>query len=113
MKTFFHKSLTSDLWNAKATDFQILSIGAELGRAKNHIKNKNIPEVKNSLARALELIDLTVEDPKWGKKFREFLRFREMTAQLYANEPENLGLCLGLYRVLLQMNPLTAELIVD
>jgi hypothetical protein len=107
MKTIFHKSLTQEIWNSKPFRYQILTMGAEFGRAKSMVLKNNIPEVKNSLERVMELLDLTKSDPKWYYKLKELTRFREWTGEFYINQPDNLQICLDLYKFLLQWHPST------
>lgn len=110
MKTVFHKSLTFDIWCEKSIEYQILTIGAEFGRAKNLLNKNYIIETQNCMERALELLDLSISDPKWKAKLRELLRFREWTGEFYLNQTQNLKLCLQLYKCLLQFHPKTANL---
>ena len=107
MKTIFHKSLTQEIWNDKSFQYQILTMGAEFGRARSMVIKNNIPEVKNSLERVMELLDLTKSDPKWYYKLKELTRFREWTSEFYIHQPDNLQICLHLYKFLLQWHPST------
>ena len=64
---------------------QLLTIGAELMRAKtwqNRDKDKFLP----ALERALELIDLTLSDPKWKDSLLMILRLREEIAKFYVEK---------------------------
>lgn len=73
----YHKDLTQQKWNRFSTFEQMSNIGSDVFRA---IKWKNENEIDSSrlaFERALELIDLTVEDPKNLKKLEEILRVRE------------------------------------
>lgn len=54
--------------------------------------------------RALELVDLTLEDPKWAKGIRELCRFRELLAGRYQENSMDFQYNPLLYRTLLQMN---------
>lgn len=101
----FHKTLTQEKWNSKPIQYQILSIGAEFGRAKSMGEKQNFNEVANSLERALELLDLTKGDPKWRYRLRELTRFREWTAEFYINQITNREICRHLYQFLLKWHP--------
>lgn len=108
MKTLFHKSLTPEIWSQKPIEYQILTIGAEFGRAKSLLEKGYIPEMIHSLERIMELLDLTKYDPKWKNKLRELCRFREWIGELYISPKENSEICYHLYKCLLQWNPQTA-----
>jgi len=60
-------------------------IANELNRAKNLLRDAGDPvESSRALERAFELIDLTVDGASGSARF-EFLRFREVLGQLYAD----------------------------
>lgn len=73
---FFHSGL-EDKWNESTIFEQIANIGAEVGKALKW-QNKNLELSNNALYRALELIDLTVKDPKNRPRLGEILRTREL-----------------------------------
>jgi len=77
-----HHNFSKEYWYSKTKDFQILNIGSELQRAQNWIEKDKDELVNSSYDRALELIDLTREDPKWKKQLRELSRSREYLAGL-------------------------------
>jgi hypothetical protein len=106
----FHKGLTQEKCNSLDISHQILNITAELNRARNRL-SENHQHARLSIERALELIDLTVEDRRmWRKgRLRELLRFRDCVAEEYAqglSSEENLW---SLIRVLLGMHGSTAS----
>lgn len=61
---------------------QMLIIAAEFTRAKNW-QNKDQEKFLLALERALELIDLTFQDPEWKKDFYMLLKLREEVAKFY------------------------------
>ena len=72
------------------------NIASELSRAIL-FKDKNEQDrMKNSLLRLIELIDLTIEDPKNIRRLKELCRFKEVVAdwycgtRVYAIPPESL-----------------------
>ncbi|MDP2951157.1 MAG: hypothetical protein Q8N55_02110 [bacterium] len=72
-----HKTLSQERWNGFSFFFQMANIGSEVERAIKW-KNKNSKEDSQlSLYRALELIDLTISDPKNRKRLFEIVRGRE------------------------------------
>jgi len=105
VKLIFHPSLTDEIWFSKTIQYQILTIGAEFGRAKSLLKKGNYTEVKNSLERILELLDVTKSDPKWLYRIKELTRFREWTAEFYCNQIDNPEICDHLYEFLLKWHP--------
>ena len=82
----FHPSLTAERWRSLGWDKRILNIASELARAKAWIHENHPGYAKQSIERALELVDLTVEAGPEGKTpgfMRELLRFRECLAGFY------------------------------
>ena len=77
-----HKDLTSGRWRKFSLLEQMANIGAEIGRAMNW-RNKDEKMSKASFERGLELLDLTVEDPKNKKRLKELLRVRETLADYF------------------------------
>ena len=61
---------------------QLLMIGSEFLRAKTWQKKDNEKFV-SALWRALELIDLTLSDPKWKNDSRILLGLRQEVARFY------------------------------
>ena len=85
---YFHKNLTQERWNGFNKKEQILNIASELLRSKKWTEKGNNEHLKNSLDRALELIDLTINDrKKWQKgSLKELLRLREILSEFYIKE---------------------------
>ena len=103
MQLKWHKNLTPKKWQEYTKDKQILSIAAELIRAKNLLLWKKNNEVKQSYERAFELLDLTIEDYNWQHGLKEILRFREAMGELYLKP--NLKLNEKLLNILLTLTP--------
>ena len=61
---------------------QMANIGAEIGRAINW-REKSKKESRAFFERGLELLDLTIEDPKNKKRLKELLRVRETLADYF------------------------------
>ena len=74
-----HKDLASGRWQKFSLLEQMANIGAEVGRAINW-KNRNEENSKMAFERGLELLDLTIDDPKNKKRLKELLRVRETLA---------------------------------
>ncbi len=82
-----HPGLTVEKWNSYFPETQLGNIGAEVLRMINWQKQGEDNSARLSLERALELIDLTVGDPKWQGRSKELLRMREiLCARIYAPE---------------------------
>lgn len=82
---YFHQDLTQAKWNALPKDKQILNVASELLRARNSLAHGYDDNFHNSMDRALELIDLSLNDrQQWlGGSLKELLRFREYLAGFY------------------------------
>jgi hypothetical protein len=104
-----HKNLTLEKWSAYLRPNQILMIAAELNRAGNWMDKRHRESVRRCDERAFELVDLTLEDPKWKGGAGELLRFRELLAQRYAAGSMDRALNGKLFRVLVQLHPESAS----
>jgi len=79
-----HKQLAAGRWQKFPFLEQMANIGSEVGRAISW-KNKNNQEYSRlAFERALELLDLTIADPKNKKRLKELLRVREVLADFFA-----------------------------
>jgi hypothetical protein len=56
---------------------QLANIGSEVGRARRHEKTDEA-RFRDASDRALDLFDLTLEDPRWKGRRREIARAREL-----------------------------------
>lgn len=74
---YFHKEII-DRWKDYSIFEQMANIGAEVGRAINWRKKNNTKMSLNAFYRALELIDLTIEDKKNRNSLKEILRLKEL-----------------------------------
>ncbi len=72
-----HKTLSQERWNNFSFFFQMANIGSEVERAIKWKNKESQADSQLSLYRALELIDLTIADPKNRKKLFEIVRGRE------------------------------------
>jgi len=72
-----HRELAGGRWNLLSFAEQMANIGSEVERTISW-KKKGRPEISGrAFERALELIDLTIADPKNRPRLREVLRVRE------------------------------------
>ncbi|MFB3880933.1 MAG: hypothetical protein ACE149_06700 [Armatimonadota bacterium] len=76
MRMIYHTGLTPERWFAMPLVEQMANVGSEVHRTISW-RDRNAEQSRNALFRALELIDLTVEDPKNVKRLKEILRVRE------------------------------------
>jgi hypothetical protein len=79
---YFHKEII-EKWQNYSIFEQMANIGAEVGRAINWNKKHNFEMSTNAFYRALELIDLTVEDKKNKNSLKEILRLRELIGDYF------------------------------
>lgn len=72
-----YKESLKKSWNNYSLEEQLANIGAEVGRtAKWRDKDQKLFE--GAMHRALELFDLTMDDPRWKGHLTEIGRVREL-----------------------------------
>lgn len=76
--SMYHTLLASGRWFKFSLLEQMSNIGSDVERAIQWKKKGNLQYSNNAFDRVLELVDLTVADPKNRKRLKEVLRFREM-----------------------------------
>ena len=84
-----HKNLASGRWFKLSLMEQLANVGMDVERTINWKKKGNIEYSKKAFERVLELLDLTVADPKnIGPRLKEILRTREALVDhfVYDNE---------------------------
>lgn len=69
-------------WEKFSKNQQLLMIGSEFLRAETW-QYKDQEKFFSALERALELIDLTLQDSQWRDNLRMILRLREIVGQFY------------------------------
>lgn len=90
-----HQSLADGRWQQFTLAEQLGNVGSEVHRAMNQ-RGKDERLFQGAVDRALELLDLTIEDPRWKKRLREILRAREalcdavLGSREYGNSLEDL-----------------------
>ncbi|MBX9830454.1 hypothetical protein K2X40_00710 [Candidatus Babeliales bacterium] len=72
-----HKDLKPERWYRFTLMEQLGNIGSDVIRAIDWKNKGRLEDSRFAIERALELIDLTVSDPKNRKRLREVLRTRE------------------------------------
>ena len=73
----YHKDLVAGKWFTLSLAEQLGNVGSEISRAINwHKKDQKTSE--HAIDRALELLDLTIQDARWRKRLKELVRTREV-----------------------------------
>src|SRR3990172_6526119 len=83
-----HKELAAGRWFELSLVEQLANIGSDVHRTIQWKKKEHLDYSQKAFERALELIDLTVADPKNRGRLREVLRVREALIDyfVYSNE---------------------------
>lgn len=86
-----HSDLTQEHWNEFTLFEQMANVGSEVERSIKW-KNKGNEEYSNmAFERSLELLDLTIADPKNISKLKEIVRVREALADYFVFDNEYLS----------------------
>ena len=64
---------------------QLGNIGSEITRARTREEQNDVNGRNQALLVALELIDLSLDDTRWGSGLKEIARLREVVADWYAD----------------------------
>lgn len=85
MKPLIHKDLAGGRWFSFTVSQQLGNVGSEFERAARAFERGDSVRFENAFGRMLELLDLTVEDPKWRTpcRLRELLRLREEVCDFF------------------------------
>ena len=76
--TYLHKNAAEGRWFQMSSEEQLGNIGSEVGRAAKW-QGKDEKMFFGAVSRALELFDLTLEDPRWkGGRLTELGRLKEV-----------------------------------
>lgn len=78
-----HTNLASGRWNTFPLAFQLANTGSEVGRALKAKETKNDMRLTPALERMLELLDLTIADPKNRTRLQELCRLREVLCDFF------------------------------
>ena len=102
-----HKTLTLERWQSFGLDKMFLNIISELIRVKSLAKERNLPFANQSLERALELTDLTIQaKPQSPSVFflKELLRWRDVLAEYYISDEKNEAEIIQIIKTFLSLN---------
>lgn len=83
-----HKTLLPDRWFELSLVEQLANVGSDIERTIQWRKKGNLEYSQQAFERALELIDLTVADPKNKKRLKEVLRVREALVDFFVYDNE-------------------------
>ncbi len=81
-----HKDLETDRWFKLTAVEQLANIGSEIERAIKWRNNNNHDRAMAANNRALELFDLSLNDPKHKVGVKEFCRARELWLDFFIGE---------------------------
>ena len=74
---YAHPELAAGKWQSLSLFNQLGNAGSEVSRARI-FEQKNPEQFKKAIFRALELLDLTIQDPKNRPRLKEICRAREV-----------------------------------
>jgi hypothetical protein len=75
--TYRHRELAGGRWQTLSLAEQLGNVGSEVGRMLR-ARGRDERLMAGALERALELLDLTLADPRWRDRLREIARAREL-----------------------------------
>ncbi len=78
-----HTQLAAGKWQSLSFLEQMANVGSEVERSIKWKDKGNIEYFKLAFGRAIELLDLTIEDKKNVHRLRELLRVREALADYF------------------------------
>jgi hypothetical protein len=97
-----HPGLAQGRWFEMTLPDQLGNIGSEYGRALSWKNKGNSVYFQKAFDRMLELLDLTINDPRWrNHRLRELTRLREEACRLQEG-PETGGHQMNLTKYFLQ-----------
>ena len=72
-----HRELAAGGWGRLSLVEQLANVGSEVGRMRRW-RGRDDRLAQAAFERALELVDLTLADPRWRYRLREIARAREL-----------------------------------
>jgi hypothetical protein len=85
--TTYHPHLAAGRWFTLSLASQLGNVGSEYERALNWKERGDQSRFEHAFARMLELLDLTIADPRWkNHRLRELTRLREVVCDELINE---------------------------
>lgn len=83
-----HQQLAHGRWQQFSLMEQLAHVGSEVDRAAHWLKKSDTINSRHSIDRALELIDLTLDDQRWNKRRKEIVRAREVLCDHFYGDNE-------------------------
>lgn len=85
--TSYHPDLAAGRWFTFSLAAQLGNVGSEYERALRWKERGDEVRFENAFARLLELVDLTISDPRWkNHRLKELTRLREVICDELCNE---------------------------
>jgi hypothetical protein len=81
--SFIHKELAAGKWRELTLMEQLGNVGSEVGRTILWKKKGDTDQSRKAFDRALELMDLTIQDPKNRYRLKEICRCRELLVDYF------------------------------
>jgi hypothetical protein len=82
-----HPELAAGRWSRFSLAEQLANVGSEVGRMRRW-RDRDERLTVGAFERALELLDLTLADPRWRDRLREIARARELLCDAFAGGGE-------------------------
>lgn len=86
--TFQHKALAAGRWQTLSLVEQLAHVGSEVERALSWRAKGDRATSQAAFFRALELLDLTLADPRWRGRRKELARVREVLVDFFDGSNE-------------------------
>jgi len=86
VSTVQHRSLAEGRWQALSLVQQLANIGSEVERALDWLRKNNREYSRAAFLRALELLDMTVADPRHLSRLKEIVRLREVMLDYFLGD---------------------------
>lgn len=83
-----HKEMAMGKWFKLSLCEQLGNVGSEVGRALKRHNEGNVELRNRAVDRALDLLDLTIADPRWKHRLKEILLGRHLLADLFYGKNE-------------------------
>ncbi len=85
---FHHPGLASGRWFTLSLAEQLGNVGSEYERAQRWKQRGEQKHFEKAFDRMLELLDLTIADPRWrNHRLKELVRLREVVCEEFFGEP--------------------------
>lgn len=90
MTPLIHKTLADGRWFTFSIEEQLANVGSEVERAISWHKRGDHERFEKAFDRMLELLDLTIADPRWRNtpRLKELVRLREVLCDVFVGDNE-------------------------